>query len=312
MIKILADSLNVATGDRLTTFLLERFPYTLIQEPATHRLLRWSGHCVTGDLNPFGETVSRSSASSRAIPIKKIIDRILEDPFIPTWTAHKKGMQGDFEGLDSGQVAIAEDSWRKSMYNAIEQANILDEIGIHKQHANDLLKPFMRIPILVTGTQWENFFNLRCNKETVRPEFWEQAVAMKEAYDNSIPKELKPGQWHTVFTDDLFDQQPNKSYIPILDALKIGTARSARLSYTTHDGVISLEKDFKLHDDLLRHKHENPFEHSAVAISEKDLDHPEYGKLWTGAKVNTRNFRGFLSYRAHIEQGIELVSITHR
>ena len=306
-VKILADSLNVATGDRKVSFLLERFPYTLIQEPATHRLLRWSGNCVTGDLNPFGEFTSRSSASSRAIPIQKIINRILEDPFIPTWTAHKKGMQGDFDSLDSGQIQIAQDCWRKSMYNAIEQATRLDETGIHKQHANDLLKPFMYIPILVSGTQWDNFFNLRCDKNTVRPEFYDQAIEMREAYNNSKPKELRPGEWHMVFCDDLYDPQPYKSLIPMTDALKVGTARSARLSYASHDGEISLERDFKLHDDLLKFFHMNPFEHSSVALESKNPNYPEYGTMYKGFEVNTRNLRGFYSYRAHIEDNIEVL-----
>lgn len=42
-IKIKADSRNQATGDRMVTVLLTRFPYTLLQELATHRLLRQGG-----------------------------------------------------------------------------------------------------------------------------------------------------------------------------------------------------------------------------------------------------------------------------
>jgi len=299
VIKILADSLNIATGDRITTFLLERFPYTLIQEPATHRMLRWSSHCVVGDLNPFGETVSRSSASSRAIPISKIIERILEDPFIPTWTAKQKGMQGKFDVLDEGQIVAANDSWRKMMYAAIEQANILDEVGIHKQHANDLLKPFMRIPILVTGTEWDNFFNLRCNKETVRPEFYEQAVAMKDAYDESSPDKLTPGEWHIPFSGRL------DKNLDLATKLKICTARDARLSYASHDGVFDQERDIQLHDLLVAEGHMSPLEHSAMAATSKS-EHPDYSYLATGDLVNTRNYRGFLSYRAHLELGVEL------
>jgi hypothetical protein len=303
MIEILADSLNVATGDRITTFLLKRFPYTLVQEPSTHRILRWSGHCVSGDLNPFGETVSRSSASSRAIPISKIIERILEDPFIPTWTAKQKGMQGKFDALDKGQIAVANDGWRKCMYAAIEQARILDEAGIHKQHANDLLKPYMRIPILVTGTEWENFFNLRCNKKTVRPGFYEQAVAMKEAYNTSEPVALQPGQWHIPFSGRLDD------HLDLKTKLKIVTARCARLSYASHDGVFDRDRDISLHDTLLKEKHSNPFEHSAMAVDRKLSDYPEYAEIETDEAsyiVNTRNFRGFYSYRAHLEDGIDV------
>jgi hypothetical protein len=298
MIKILAHSLNIATGDEIVTFLLERFPYTLIQEPATHRLLRWSSHCVSGDLNPFGETVSRSSASSRAIPVKKMIERILEDPFIPTWTAHQKGMQGKFDALTEEQIELANEGQIECMYTAIAWARKFDEAGIHKQHINDLLKPFMRIPILVTGTEWENFFNLRCNEETVRPEFYEQAVAMKVAYDESIPDELEPGEWHIPFSGRLDEN------LDLATKLKICTARDARLSYASHDGMFDQERDIQLHDILLKEKHSNPFEHSAVAVATKGL--PEYASLVTGEGVNTRNYRGFFSYRAHLESGIDV------
>jgi len=303
MIKILADSLNVSTGNRITTFLLERFPYTLIQEAATHRLLRWSSHCVSGDLNPFGETVSRSSASSRAIPISKIIDRIKDDPFIPTWTAHQKGMQGKFDSLSDEQIAIADEQWRESMEEAFVRARILDKAGIHKQHANDLLKPFMRIPILVTGTEWENFFNLRCNKETVRPEFYEQAVAMKEAYDASEPVPIQPGQWHIPFSGRLDDHRVLKT------KLKIVTARCARLSYASHDGMFDSDRDISLHDTLLKEKHSNPFEHSAMAVENRTGYEGVEGYTWFSdidRVVSTRNLRGFYSYRSFLEDGIDV------
>src|ERR1700752_2852978 len=70
-VKILADSISRA--NRLTTFELT-FPRFILAEVNTHRML------------------SRNSASSRAIPTEKIIDRLIEEPFIPTFNERAKGM----------------------------------------------------------------------------------------------------------------------------------------------------------------------------------------------------------------------------
>lgn len=62
-VKILADSGN-ASGDRLTTFQLT-YPRFIHSELLTHRMF------------------SRNSASSRAIPVEKLIRQVLDDPVIP-------------------------------------------------------------------------------------------------------------------------------------------------------------------------------------------------------------------------------------
>ncbi len=61
--KILADSLS-DRGHRLTTFLVT-YPRIVLPEMNTHSMF------------------SRNTASSRDIPIKKHIQNVLDDPFIP-------------------------------------------------------------------------------------------------------------------------------------------------------------------------------------------------------------------------------------
>ena len=65
--------------------------------------------------------------------------------------------------------------------------------------------------------------------------------------------------------------------------LKVATARAARLSYLTFDGVIDLNKDYELHDRLKESGHWSPFEHCAQACQM--------------AYKDTSNFRGWLQYR---------------
>lgn len=73
--EIVADSKNTF-GNRMTTFLLT-IPRIVLAELNTHRMF------------------SRNSASSRAIPFKRMRRAVVTDPFIPLdWMKDHSGMQG--------------------------------------------------------------------------------------------------------------------------------------------------------------------------------------------------------------------------
>jgi hypothetical protein len=307
MVKILADSLNVATGDRITTFQIDRYPYLLLAEAGTHRILNADGmeEPITERLNPFGQEFARNSGSSRAIPIQKVIDRVKADPYIPIFTKKQRGMQGEV-GDRIFQVS-GRNLWLKALDKVIAIVEDMDKMGVHKQNANHLLKPWMYVPIIVTGTEWDNFFNLRCDEKT-HPDFQVIAKEMKSQYENSEPDKLYPGEWHIPMSEGLAKSH-GSSMMKFRDALKVATARHARLSYATHDGEFSLDRDFALHDMLVADQHKSPFEHSAMAVDRKLPDYPEYAEIETDEAlhiVNTRNYRGFFSYRAHLESNIDV------
>ena len=281
MVKILADSFNVATGDRITTFVIDRFPKPLLAELGTHRMF------------------SRNAASSRAIPIAKVIQRIKEDPYIPIFTKNQKGMQGKV-GDRIFQIA-ARNEYLKAMKAAIAQAEVMDKLGVHKQNTNRILEPYMYVPVIITATEWENYFNLRCDEAT-HPDFRLLARQMKDLYINNEPKELNPGEWHIPFSDGLI----NREKFSLQESLMIASARAARISYTTHDGKFDFDCDFDLHDMLVEDGHYSPLEHSAMAVNHKNKEFPEYSKIKSCIEINTRNYRGWFSYRAHIETGIAI------
>lgn len=269
-VKILADSINEATGDRLTTFLLPRYPKVLAQEILVHRAL------------------SRNSASSRAIPIKKVIENILADPYIPTFTRNIKGMQG-VDDLSVKQIDDARSVWMRAMHEAIANAQRLMDIGVHKQESNRLLESFMRIPIIISATDWNNFFNLR-TKDDVQPDFRDTSREMFTLYNQSTPKQLRVNEWHLPFINW-------HTSVDLKSALKISTARCARVSYLNHYGLIDLEADYSLHDRLLEDAHSSPLEHSARALPES---------------TPCRNFKGWMQYRVHVEENIPLASNDQR
>ena len=218
--KIIADSVS-PQGHRITTFELV-FPRMILAELNTHRLF------------------SRNSASSRAIPFSKMVKAVQDNPFIPiAWQKDHKGMQGIEYFTHPEAIETCKVDWLTARDYAIHQAKMLNESGgVTKQLCNRLLEPFMWHKVLLTATEFDNFFQLRCpqyefpalegktyrSKKDVREAIhfanslsdleWLQvnkgqseihmmalAEAMWDAYNESTPKQLKAGEWHIPYGD---------------------------------------------------------------------------------------------------------------
>ena len=109
-VMIVADSVG-PSGSRLTTVLC-RYPLIIHNEVMTHR------------------DFSRNSASSRAIPFKKMCDDIQNDPFVPmVWTKNEPGMQG-YEELNPSDARIAENVWLYSLQDTMACARKLACLGL--------------------------------------------------------------------------------------------------------------------------------------------------------------------------------------
>lgn len=100
--KVIADSIN-EYGNRITTFQL-RYPRWIHAEGRTHRHLRvGEDEFDITDLHDWEQrtpsfmedpTLSRNASSSRAIPVERLIQDVLDDPAVPMfWGANQRGMQ---------------------------------------------------------------------------------------------------------------------------------------------------------------------------------------------------------------------------
>lgn len=238
--EIVADSVNVTSRNkRITSFVLT-YPRFIHSEVLTHRML------------------SKNSSSSRAIKIDKFIEDVLTDPAMPIhWGKMQSGMQAD-EEVDEETKTKAMMIWNEARDAAVVYAKKLKDLGLHKQVVNRLMEPFFHMKVLLTGTEFDNFFKLRAH-EAAQPEIRELAYKMRDAMAESKPTELKIGEWHIPFGDKFVDG------FSIEKKLKIATARAARVSYNNFNGEINFEKDYELHDRLLKEGHFSPFEHCAVA-----------------------------------------------
>lgn len=292
-VKILADSRSPA-GFRLTT-LETTFPRFILAEFNTHRVF------------------SRNSASSRAIPIVKQVRRVLEQPYVPIeFGSNQPGMQAG-PALTGEAERAAEREWLQARDDAVRHVlglvaspdevraqtdllSCLEQVeaaiksgerpdgwlNVHKQVANRLLEPFMWHTVIVTATEWENFWNLRCHPDA-QPEIKLTATMMREAIVDSAPAELDWDEWHLPLIRDA-DREEAASEEALI---KISAGRCARVSYLTHAGARDLEADIGLHDRLIESGHMSPMEHPARPLR------PREGE-WSG------NFRGWMPYRKTI------------
>ena len=270
--KILKDSIN-AKGCRLTT-LEVTFPRIVLAEFNAHRML------------------SRNSASSRAIPVEKMLKRVRENPFIPErWPINRPGMQATEYLPDDTSDDLAWTSkdarfvWLEARDLAASQAERLLTLGVHKQIANRLLEPFLWHTVIVTATEWENFFALRTHKDA-QPEIQRIAHLMRDAMDDSDPLVLVEGEWHLplIFAEDIAEVESWTDDLTMRRTFlaRISSARCARVSYLTHDGKRDLIEDRTLADKLQSSGHMSPFEHAAEALD---------GAVMFG------NFKGWRQYR---------------
>ena len=308
--KIIADSAD-NRGNRITTFVLT-YPRFILPELNTHRMF------------------SRNSASSRAIPFEKMVKMVEEDPFIPiAWQKDHKGMQGtEYFNEEESKSKIKE--WLIARDNAVTQAKKLHSEGVTKQLCNRLLEPFLWHTVLLTATEFENFFKLRCPQYVInwypkdRPEALEPTQATFKSKEQAIlytgecsnwtendwrmsniaqaeihMQALAEAMWDAYNKSTPVFLRENQWHIPyrenidrdnIDDVIKIATARCARLSYMTFDNEIDYEKDIKLHDKLIENGHLSPLEHICQCLTEEEY------------QASTKTI-GFYNGRSVIEEG---------
>jgi thymidylate synthase ThyX len=273
--QIIADSIS-PEGIRLTTMQL-RYPRFIHAELMTHRMF------------------SRNASSSRAIPVQKMIEDLRRDPAMPVyWGSNKPGMQAGAE-IDDWSIHDAKRLWLSGRDQAIKIAEtLINSVGLHKQIANRILEPWAHINVVVTATDWANFFALRSH-ENAQPEIKVLSDAMMVALGTSDPELSVPGQWHLPYINqDTWNTITDTNFDWLETGQKVSVARCARVSYLTHDGrQTTVEEDLNLYDRLLGSTplHASPAEHQATP--DRRLSRID---KWDRPDLHG-NFTGWIQYR---------------
>lgn len=276
--KVIAHSKSSVTGKEIITFELE-FPRLVLAEFNTHNAL------------------SKNSSSSRAIPVEKMIDQVIEDPAMPVRFGKKnKGMQDAGEHSEligiyhvGGQYEgeyTAEDAWKLAGKIAAGFAISFNHSGYAKQICNRLIEPFQQMKVVMTATELNNFIWLR-DHPAADPTIEALAKAIKKAKEESEPFVLNPGEWHLPYVDRIRDCLGNIMYlngelpeysaktqvlptVSLEDAIAISVSCCAQVSFRSLDD--SLEKAHSVVEKLnLKGKseepvHASPTEHQATPM----------------------------------------------
>lgn len=278
---VVADS--IVKGTRITT-LLTHYPWPIHAEVLRHRIL------------------SHSVASSRAIPLSRQIESVKNEPYVPyKWGKNQKGMVAEEELPEEVQRECITE-WLALRDKAVASAEWFASKGVHKENPSQFLKGFGYTDDLITGTDWENFFNLRCHP-AARAEINALARAVQQALDASTPVER---DFHLPFVETLVgsdadvalhkltkfgelapdeylkfveeaphkvDLLPLRSYNALGQMLGrvalgfISAARCARLSYGRLDGApLDAFEDFKAGYAHALHGHYSVLEHQAFCF----------------------------------------------
>lgn len=303
-VKILLDSVSPANS-RLTTWELT-YPRIVHAELMTHRVF------------------SRCSASSRAIPIAKMLKMIKDSPMMPKWWGkNQSGMQAEIE-LTGDDLEDAQSLWLDARDNAIASVERLmnlgidhdgNVVGLHKQIANRITEPWMFITVIVSATSFANWFKLRHSK-FAQPEIAWLAAEMHKQMKTSVPTILHAGEWHMPLLYDR-DELFKEGFTPtgekkidgtVRDLRAVSAGRVARVSYLNHNGVRAPMEDQALcFDRLVPNGHWSPLEHVAQSMSADEWNDwarevtgtgwSQYRRIGLINPMNAGNFVGWLQYR---------------
>ena len=286
--KVIKDSIS-PDGVRITTLELE-YPRIIHAELLTHRVF------------------SRNSASSRAIPVSKVIELVESNPAMPVhWGKNQAGMQAKEELDDLNKEAVRQ-LWLEAAKQAVSIAKVMADIGGHKQVVNRILEPFQHMKVVVTSTEWANWDWLRDHPDA-DPTIHALAKEMKRVRNESTPEKLSYGEWHLPYVNserskvcaerNYFDD--NGEPITLEQARMISASCCAQTSYRKQDG--SLEKAEDIFKKLVESEpcHASPVEHQATPAecSDTRLEMFEEGithrckDYWTWSG----NFRGWIQFR---------------
>lgn len=302
--KVIQASYSPESRKEVFTFELE-YPRFIHSELMTHRMF------------------SRNAMSSRAIPIGKMIEQVEFEPAGPcVFGKNKSGMQAS-ENLEGEDLDLAIQIWRSAATQAAAVAKIMNTLKVHKQIANRLLEPFQMMKVVVTATEFNNFFALRCH-EDAQPEIKLLAEKMRDVYISASPFVIFNDEYHVPYVHRSRDEAGGIVYsvecendlvrVDADTAVKVSSSCCAQVSYRVLDS--SVEKADFIYERLVDSKpvHASPFEHPCKAFKkasptinvmfspstwEDGITHVDrYGDLWSG------NLRGFVQHRQLIPDNV--------
>lgn len=287
--KIIKDSISAESGVRLTTFELD-YPRFIHAEIMTHRVF------------------SRNAQSSRAVPVKSTLAVNQEWVTPIVWGKNKSGMSSE-ETLQGIELESAKQLWDEAAKNAFVFSDRLAGVNLHKQWANRPTEAFSNIKVVLTATEFDNFFWLRDDPDAAQPEIVALTRKMERLYDESVPNQLEVGEWHLPYVLTAETGNYGQIYLDSTgrklteeEAIKISASCCAQVSYRRLNDTY--EKAIEIYEKLFSgpKPHLSPTEHQAKVIKHFD---PDSDTAWPAGITHvdrndsywSGNLQGWVQYR---------------
>ena len=267
--RIVAHSKSAYSGTEVVTWEYEA-PKCILAELNTHRMF------------------SRNAQSSRAVPVKKVIEQIRNNPVTPIhWGSNQAGMVAGeeieeriemWEGRDACSYTLNRgDAWYHTACLSADAMEAFDKAGYHKQIVNRIGEAFTFVRGVITATEFDNFFHLRIHP-AADPFIQELARCMYEAYKLSEPEVLYEGEWHVPYVETVRDEESRKYLSPPDDmgyqfyisagrAKQVSAAGTAQVSFRKLD--LSDETVDRVYSRLVDDEtpHASCVEHQATPVN---------------------------------------------
>jgi hypothetical protein len=168
---------------------------------------------------------------------------------------------------------------------------------------------------------------LQRNKGQAEIHFMDLAEKMYDALNESTPDELKEGDWHIPFQEEIWK---GKQAEKLEDFIKMSCAMTARISYTTisDNEILTLEKAKNIYDKCVKSGHFSVVSHCAKCMTYEEYENWYKGFMKTTyyfdengrqhrvmadrdfhkAKGYNKNLRGFISLRQYVEDGVGIIN----
>jgi len=217
--------------------------------------------------------------------------RIRQDPFVPEFIgAEQAGMQsgGELSGPAREEVERLILEMRDF---CLSRCLRMHELGAHKSIVNRYVEPWSYITVVMTATDWRNFFRLRVHPKAEK-HFHKIASQVQQALMASVPRELELDQWHMPYIREGegeevgelllngvrkrepclplpsgFDEHDSHDAATTEVLKRVSAGRCARVSYLTHDGKRDFSEDLRLFEQLIHPKGEDGKEDDAIHAS---------------------------------------------
>ena len=211
--RVVAYSQAENSGTKLITFEYEAYR-GILAELNTHAML------------------CKNAESSRAVPIKKRIEQIRTNPYVPIhWGSNQAGMVAGGEidepvDLDMSGICDRDDAWHITALKVADLMKSWDDAGYHKQIVNRIGEAFTTVKGVITATEWDNFWHLR-RAPDADPAIKELADCMwkakREVEEKGLVEILKAGEWHTPYVKTLREPALGRRlYLKEVDIDKVG------------------------------------------------------------------------------------------